>query len=103
MVLVDLRIVTPDLFAGAGVDSEGDTPGRDAVDHAVGNKRRRLLSASTVSQLISPGQPQAGYIRSVDLFQRAIALLGVVQPDRQPFFAGLSGVLKGRVRNLPVL
>ncbi len=89
---IHLRVVTPELLAGPGVDREDDAPVRDAVEDAVGHERRRLLRTASVADFVGPGQAQPVDVRGRNLGQRAIALFRIVTPDRQPFIGVLRRV-----------
>jgi hypothetical protein len=83
--VIDLRIVAPEFLARTSVESESDAPVRDGVDHAIDNERRRFLLSAARSNLVRPGQFKPPDIGRIDLFERAVSLLGVVEADHRPF------------------
>src|SRR5262249_15056199 len=97
--VIDLRIVAPELLTRTSVESECDAPVRDGVDHTIDNERRRFLLSATRANLVRPGQFEAPNVGRIDLFERAVSLLGVVQTDHHPFTI-LAGVPEGLIIDL---
>ena len=97
--LIDLRIPPPDLLAGAGVDGIHHAPGGNAVDRVVPDQRRAFLVAAARAHHIRPRESETLHVRSVDLFQRAVARLALGFPVGQPgageLVIGSAGVLQG--------
>src|SRR5262245_3505263 len=83
----DLRVIAPDFFSGSGVNSKRDAPVRDPVKNTVCKQRRRFLRSTTWTDFVRPCRTQAADICRIDLFQRAVALLGVGVAVAQPFCA----------------
>src|SRR5204863_1286225 len=94
--LVDVRIVVPDFFAGAGVHRVHHAPRRDAIDDAVRDQWRALLAILRIAtrrrDIYVVAKSQAVYIPCVDLVERAIALLGPTQVVADPLVAGSGGI-----------
>jgi hypothetical protein len=85
---INLRVVAPQLLAGAGIDGISDAPLRHAVKDAVGNKRCGfLISASAEPDFISPGKTKSADIAGIDLFEQAVALFLLIQAIAHPVLA----------------
>ena len=80
---VHLRVVRPQLLAGARVNGVHHAPGRGDVHHAVDHDGRGLHAARGF-QVVRPGQAQLVHVAGVDLAQAAVARLGVVHADGGP-------------------
>src|SRR5262249_47952600 len=76
----------------ASIDSEDDTPIRDAVYCAVVHQRCRLLAAATGPDVIRPCESEAADIGGIDLLQRTVTSFTGSQSIGQPLFPGPTGV-----------
>jgi hypothetical protein len=78
-------VVAPDLLAGAGIDGEGDTPVGLSVNDSVGEKRCGFLLATTLPDLVLPGETQTLDVCRRDLRERTVTLFGPTLAIGQPF------------------
>ncbi len=90
-----LRVVLPQLRAGARVERIGDGPGGRQVHHAVDDDGRAFDAALGV-EVVVPGETELAYVAFVDLLERAVTLLGIGAADGEPvagFAVGLDDAL----------
>src|SRR5262249_51347313 len=95
--LIDFRIPTPALFAGAGVDGVDDAPVGDAVDGSVVFEGSTFLIASAVADVVGEGEAELADVRGVDQVERAVAGFAGGESVADPVLTGLAGVLEGGV------
>ena len=84
-----LRVVLPQQFAGPPVVGVHPAPGAGGEQHAVHHDGRGLETA-LIAGVPVPGETEAGDVRGVDAGQRAVPLLVIGAPVREPV-AGLAG------------
>jgi hypothetical protein len=82
--LIHLRIPSPSLFARARIDRKHHAPVGDAEYRSVPHQRRRFLPAASRADVVRPGEPESLHVRRVDLGERTVARLGLIEAVGQP-------------------
>ena len=82
--VLGLRVITPQLPAGHGVDCVHVTPCARCVHHSVDDQRSGFLAALGLAQVVAPGKTQLFDIVLVDRRQRRIVRAVLVATAHEP-------------------